>query len=100
MRVSEEERSVRDGVYKHVAVQKVSRTRTIHSIETHCVCVVLLLYWFFFKLYVFIILRARHDHNKIASCGVIKVFLNLNTSDFIFNTWEENYYYSATRATL
>ena len=36
MRVSEEERSVRDGVYRYVAVQKgKDRTRTIHSIETH-----------------------------------------------------------------
>ena len=30
----------------------------------------------FFKLYVFIIFRARHDHNKIAACGIIKVFFN------------------------
>ena len=30
----------------------------------------------FFQLYVFIILGARHDHNKTAPCGMIKVFLN------------------------
>ena len=34
----------------------------------------------FFYLYVVIILRARHDHNKIATCGIIKVlfFTELN----------------------
>ena len=30
--------------------------------------------------YAFIILRARHDHNKTAPCGIIKAFLNLNLS--------------------
>ena len=31
----------------------------------------------FFQLYVFIILGARHDHNKTAPCGMIKVFFSL-----------------------
>ena len=34
-----------------------------------CVCCIVLL------ALCFIILRARHDHNKIAPCGMIKVFL-------------------------
>ena len=36
MRVSEEERSVRDGVYSHVVVQRGKHpTRTMYSTETH-----------------------------------------------------------------
>ena len=37
MRVSEEERSVRDGVYRHVAVDGVIRTRTIYSSEIYTI---------------------------------------------------------------
>ena len=37
MRVSEEERSVRDGVYRHVAVDGVIRTRTIYSAEIYTI---------------------------------------------------------------
>ena len=37
---------------------------------------------FFFQFYVFNILRARHDHNKIAPCGIINLFfLNLNSNN-------------------
>ena len=37
-----------------------------------CVCYIVLLT---LCIYIYI-LRARHDHNKIAPCGMIKVFLN------------------------
>ena len=37
MRVSEVERRVRNGVYRHVAVDGVSRTRTIYSTEIYTI---------------------------------------------------------------
>ena len=40
MRVSEEERSVQDGVYRHVVVHKVSGTRTIYSTEAHTISLI------------------------------------------------------------
>ena len=40
MRVSEEERSVQDEVYRHVVVHKVSGTRTIYSTEAHTISLI------------------------------------------------------------
>ena len=55
--------------------QKTTTTTTPQYIMCHvlCVCVVFVVV-LFFQLYAFIILRAHHDHNNIAPCGIIKVF--------------------------
>ena len=53
-----------------------------------CVCVVFVVV-LFFQLYAFIILRAHHDHNNIAPCGIIKVFwivLDREGSQVVFDS--------------